>query len=216
MVSLISVEEYSYSFLLWPNIMTATSTEQRTDSSWAFLKRPPFRFRKVLRITYVSHFPLYCWWRVHGRGYLSSHVGRLTEAYTERFLSSLIAFISILRRPILGKVELIWSYASVLVILDVLVGGRVYVKRGRWTCDRFRVAVSKLVIGAGALGWSTIQAEGMTSISMSSSYKISTINIISRWDAADANYKCPDVVFLGPRQQLDRQVANGFLPLFAH
>lgn len=28
--------------------MTATSTEQRTASSWAFLKRPPFLFKKVL------------------------------------------------------------------------------------------------------------------------------------------------------------------------
>ena len=111
----------------------------------------------------------------------------------------------------IGKVEFDRSYASVLVVLDIMVDGRLYAKRGRWTCDRFRVAVSKLVIGAEALGRSTTQAEGMMSISMSSSYKISTINIISRWDAADANYKCPDVVFLGPRQQLDRQVANGFL-----
>lgn len=47
-VSLISPEEYSYSFLLWPNIMTATSTEQSTESSCAFLNKPPLRLRKVL------------------------------------------------------------------------------------------------------------------------------------------------------------------------
>ena len=29
-------------------MMTATSTEQRTESSWAFLKSPPLRLRKVL------------------------------------------------------------------------------------------------------------------------------------------------------------------------
>ncbi|KAK5634820.1 hypothetical protein RRF57_010533 [Xylaria bambusicola] len=27
---------------------TATSTEQSTDNSWAFLNRPPLRFKKVL------------------------------------------------------------------------------------------------------------------------------------------------------------------------
>jgi hypothetical protein len=48
MVSLISPEENSYSFLLWPKMMTATSTEQRTESSCAFLNRPPLRLRKVL------------------------------------------------------------------------------------------------------------------------------------------------------------------------
>ena len=48
MVSLMSPEENSYSFLLWPKMMTATSTEQRTESSYAFLKSPPLRFRKVL------------------------------------------------------------------------------------------------------------------------------------------------------------------------
>lgn len=42
-----SHDEYSYSFLLWPKIMTATSTEQRTASSCAFLNRPPFRFKNV-------------------------------------------------------------------------------------------------------------------------------------------------------------------------
>ncbi len=45
-----SIDENSCSFLLVPapKMMTATSTEQSTESSWAFLKRPPFRFRKVL------------------------------------------------------------------------------------------------------------------------------------------------------------------------
>lgn len=43
-----SVEEYSYSFLLFPKMKTATSTEHNTDSSCAFLNRPPFLFRKVL------------------------------------------------------------------------------------------------------------------------------------------------------------------------
>lgn len=28
---------------------TATSTEQRTDNSWAFLNKPPFRFKNVLK-----------------------------------------------------------------------------------------------------------------------------------------------------------------------
>lgn len=42
-----SHDEYSYSFLLWPKIMTATSTEQRTASSCAFLNSPPFRLRNV-------------------------------------------------------------------------------------------------------------------------------------------------------------------------
>lgn len=60
-----SAEENSYSFLLWPKMITVTSTEQRTESSWAFLKRPPLRLRKV----------------------------------TERLRSSLMALISILRRP---------------------------------------------------------------------------------------------------------------------
>lgn len=44
----ISLDEYSNSFLLLPKMMTATSTEQSTESSWAFLKRPPLRFKKVL------------------------------------------------------------------------------------------------------------------------------------------------------------------------
>jgi hypothetical protein len=49
MVSLMSPDENSYSFLLWPKMMTATSTEHSTDSSCAFLNKPPLRFRKVLR-----------------------------------------------------------------------------------------------------------------------------------------------------------------------
>lgn len=48
--SRMSAEEYSYSFLLLPKIKTATSTEQSTESSCAFLNRPPFRFRKVLAV----------------------------------------------------------------------------------------------------------------------------------------------------------------------
>lgn len=48
--SRISAEEYSYSFLLLPKMKTATSTEQSTESSCAFLNRPPFRFRKVLAV----------------------------------------------------------------------------------------------------------------------------------------------------------------------
>lgn len=40
-------DEKSYSFLLCPKIMTATSTEQSTLNSCAFLKRPPLRLRKV-------------------------------------------------------------------------------------------------------------------------------------------------------------------------
>ena len=48
MVSFISPDEYSYSFLLWPKIITATSTEHRTESSCAFLNRPPLRLRNVL------------------------------------------------------------------------------------------------------------------------------------------------------------------------
>lgn len=82
MVSLMSPEENSYSFLLWPKMMTATSTEHRTESSWAFLKRPPLRLRKVLgRVSF-------------------SRVGVIrAAAYTERLRSSLIALISIFLRP---------------------------------------------------------------------------------------------------------------------
>jgi hypothetical protein len=64
-----SADEYSYSFLLLPKMKTATSTEHRTESSCAFLNKPPLRFRNV----------------------------------TERLRSSLMALISILRRPILTR-----------------------------------------------------------------------------------------------------------------
>lgn len=33
---------------------TATSTEHKTESSWAFLNRPPFRLRKVLEDVDIS------------------------------------------------------------------------------------------------------------------------------------------------------------------
>jgi hypothetical protein len=49
MSSRISLEEYSYSFLLLPKMKTATSTEHKTDNSCAFLNRPPLRLRKVLQ-----------------------------------------------------------------------------------------------------------------------------------------------------------------------
>lgn len=42
-----SPEEYSYSFLLCPKMITATSTEHSTDNSCAFLNKPPLRLRKV-------------------------------------------------------------------------------------------------------------------------------------------------------------------------
>jgi hypothetical protein len=58
MVSLMSPDENSYSFLLWPKMMTATSTEHSTESSCAFLNRPPLRFRKVLaRVSVGSRLP---------------------------------------------------------------------------------------------------------------------------------------------------------------
>ena len=77
-----SPEENSYSFLLWPKMMTATSTEQSTESSCAFLNRPPLRLRKVL-------------WQVSD-GWLVAGGG---STYTERFRSSLMALISIFLRP---------------------------------------------------------------------------------------------------------------------
>lgn len=67
-------------------MMTATSTEQSTESSWAFLNRPPLRFRKVLQQVSFS-----CG---------DSNLTRMREAYTERFRSSLMALISIFLRPI--------------------------------------------------------------------------------------------------------------------
>ncbi len=84
-----SIDENSCSFLLVPapKMMTATSTEQSTESSWAFLKRPPFRLRKVLGVESTV-----------------SRAGRavcvVESPYTERFLSSLMGLISIFLRPI--------------------------------------------------------------------------------------------------------------------
>ena len=54
MISSMFDDEYSYSFLLWPKMMTATSTEQSTESSCAFLNRPPLRLRKVTDLREVS------------------------------------------------------------------------------------------------------------------------------------------------------------------
>ena len=48
MSSRMSPDEYSYSFLFCPKMKTATSTEHSTESSCAFLNKPPLRFRKVL------------------------------------------------------------------------------------------------------------------------------------------------------------------------
>jgi hypothetical protein len=88
-VSAISPEENSYNFLLWPKMMTATSTEHSTDNSWAFLKRPPLRFRKVLQDWSVTT------WR---RGEWQEQ-----NTYTERLRSSLIARISIFLRPMMAS-----------------------------------------------------------------------------------------------------------------
>lgn len=79
-----SPDENSYSFLLWPKMMTATSTEHSTESSCAFLNRPPLRFRKVLG-TVMS---------VGAEG-----DGGRPWTYTERLRSSLMALISIFLRP---------------------------------------------------------------------------------------------------------------------
>jgi hypothetical protein len=83
-----SPDENSYSFLLWPNIMTATSTEQRTESSCAFLNRPPLRLRKVLH-SVVSE---------KAGGDETSQA-----TYTERLRSSLMALISIFLRPMVDS-----------------------------------------------------------------------------------------------------------------
>jgi hypothetical protein len=83
-----SPDEYSYSFLLWPKMMTATSTEHSTESSCAFLNKPPLRLRKVTDLkgrVSVRHALLDALDRGNGRIYL--------------FRSSLIGLISILRRP---------------------------------------------------------------------------------------------------------------------
>lgn len=63
-------EENSYRRLLLPKMMTATSTEQRTDSSWAFLKRPPLRLRKVLREEVNRTRPS----RSAGSGHMMAHI----------------------------------------------------------------------------------------------------------------------------------------------
>jgi hypothetical protein len=93
MVSLMSPDENSYSFLLWPKMMTATSTEQSTESSCAFLNRPPLRFRKVLRDV-SDGSRVQCARRAVGR-----------VAYTERLRSSLMALISIFLRPMVATVD---------------------------------------------------------------------------------------------------------------
>lgn len=76
-------------------MITATSTEQRTESSCAFLKRPPLRLRNVLIPAHISILVEgLVWWRG------CDGVGRST--YTERFLSSLMALISIFLRPMVA------------------------------------------------------------------------------------------------------------------
>jgi hypothetical protein len=57
-ISPISLLEYSYNFLLLPKIITATSTEQSTESSCAFLNKPPLRFKNVLQtLAYAAAQP---------------------------------------------------------------------------------------------------------------------------------------------------------------
>jgi hypothetical protein len=81
-----SPDEYSYSFLLCPKMMTATSTEHSTESSCAFLNKPPLRLRKVTDLREGCQYALLdALDRGNGRIYL--------------FRSSLIGLISILRRP---------------------------------------------------------------------------------------------------------------------
>ena len=68
--------------------MTATSTEQSTDNSCAFLNSPPLRLRKVLALF----------------GLVSAAVvgeALRSETYTDRLRSSLMALISIFRRPMM-------------------------------------------------------------------------------------------------------------------
>jgi hypothetical protein len=79
-----SPEEYSYSFLLWPKMITATSTEHSTESSCAFLNKPPLRLRKVTDLRRECQFACT---RMADDG--STHLLR----------SSLMGLISILRRP---------------------------------------------------------------------------------------------------------------------
>lgn len=71
--------------------MTATSTEQRTDSSCAFLKRPPFRFKKVLLIKNAGQ-----------PDPIQMSYAAQVQTYTERLRSSLIALISIFLRPMIA------------------------------------------------------------------------------------------------------------------
>lgn len=80
-----SPDEYSYSFLLWPKMMTATSTEHSTESSCAFLNKPPLRLRKVTDLMRggACQYARVTWWK--------------SKAYLLR--SSLMGLISILRRP---------------------------------------------------------------------------------------------------------------------
>lgn len=102
--------------------MTATSTEQRTESSCAFLNRPPLRLRKVLNddvsiawsakiavVFYVKRLGAKIGHRCRDRQYMKADRGsRIQSAtgkssastHTERFRSSLMALISIFRRPI--------------------------------------------------------------------------------------------------------------------
>lgn len=77
-----SPDENWYNFLLLPKTTTATSTEHRTPSSYAFLNRPALRFKNVL----------FC---VSEQGACDG-----VAAYTERLRSSLMGLISILRLPI--------------------------------------------------------------------------------------------------------------------
>lgn len=84
-VSFMSPDEYSYSFLLWPKMMTATSTEHSTESSCAFLNKPPLRLRKVTDLMRgaACQYARVTWWK--------------SKVYLLR--SSLMGLISILRRP---------------------------------------------------------------------------------------------------------------------
>lgn len=74
---------------------TATSTEQSTESSCAFLKRPPLRFRNVL-------------WEERRSVLVERQRAERPEAaqrdtYTERLRSSLMALISIFLRPMFAE-----------------------------------------------------------------------------------------------------------------
>lgn len=73
---------------------TATSTEHRTESSYAFLNRPPFLFRKVL-IAKARRGQQFVWIMLS----LDS------KTYTERFRSSFIGLMSIFLRPMVMVVR---------------------------------------------------------------------------------------------------------------